>query len=190
MMGLDPNLFLVKLESLILKKGLSFLLQRVGWEGGFFAAAILFAARALLATEEEPTGFITPFLGHMVLPENPDAGASTSFTKPEWEKALELPDNQAAPEPLRSHARLQLVHLFNIGKKHAVSEKTIQKYIEPLALENDEASVGFLKALLDRVNSLQMEHYNRGNHIPFAFQTKSEKERLYSIVWEYAERNR
>jgi len=33
MMGLDPNLFSSKVESMILGKGLSFLFQRIGWYG-------------------------------------------------------------------------------------------------------------------------------------------------------------
>lgn len=57
-------------------------------------------------------------------------------------------------------------------------------FIDPLAL--DKAKVGFAKALLERVNALQLKHYNRGSHIPFRFSTKTEKETLYSIIWEYA----
>ncbi len=55
-------------------------------------------------------------------------------------------------------------------------------FISPLAL--DEAKVGFAKALLERINELQLFHYNRGDHIPFKFSSKKEKERLLSIVWE------
>ena len=48
--------------------------------------------------------------------------------------------------------------------------------------------MGFCKALLERVNSLQLEHYNKGNHIPFPFKTNEEKDKLYSIIWEYAQK--
>ncbi|KAK9982671.1 hypothetical protein SO802_035404 [Lithocarpus litseifolius] len=59
---------------------------------------------------------------------------------------------------------------------------TFYKYIEPLAL--DRASVGFCKALLGRVESLQLEHYNNGEHLPFSFTSKGERDRLYSLMRE------
>ena len=113
-------------------------------------------------------------------------GASTSSPKPEWQIALDLPPNQVAPECLRSHIKEQLRYLFNIGRKTTLSDTMFDNFIDPLAL--DEAKVGFAKALLQRVNALQLVHYNRGDHIPFKFSTREEKERLYSIVWEYADK--
>ena len=54
--------------------------------------------------------------------------------------------------------------------------------------------MGFCKALLSRVENLQIEHFNGGEHKPFLFKTEKEKARLYSIMWEYigepAERGR
>ncbi|KAH0710053.1 hypothetical protein KY284_011480 [Solanum tuberosum] len=45
-------------------------------------------------------------------------GTSTSSPKPdEWEMALDLPNNQVAPECLRSHIKEELRYLFNIGRK-------------------------------------------------------------------------
>lgn len=122
-----------------------------------------------------------PSLGSMVLPAGEDSGASTSFPQPEWETALSLPDNVAAPQPLRSHVEEELRILLNIGRKKCLSDSLFHKSIEPLAL--NEASVGFLKALLQRVNDLQLEHYNGGEHLPFYFSSAREKNRLYSIMW-------
>ena len=93
-------------------------------------------------------------------------GASTSSPKPdEWEMALDLPDNQVAPECLRSHIKEELRYLFNIGRKTTPSDTMFDNLISPLAL--DEAKGGFAKALLKRINELQLFHYNRGDHIPF-----------------------
>ena len=118
--------------------------------------------------------------------ENSGEGASTSFPKPEWQIALDLPENQDAPECLRSHIKEQLRFLFNIGRKTTLPDPMFDSFIDPLAL--DEAKLGFSKALLERINALQLVHYNRGSHIPFKFSTREEKERLYSIVWEYADK--
>ena len=85
--------------------------------------------------------------------------------------------------PLRTHVEGELRVLFNIGKKRTLPDSTFYKYIEPLAL--DRASVGFCKALLGRVESLQLEHYNNGEHLPFSFTSKGERDRLYSLMWEY-----
>lgn len=42
--------------------------------------------------------------------------------------------------------------------------------------------------LLKRVDTLQLEHYNKGTiYIPFPFKNRDEKDRLYSVVSEYAE---
>ncbi|YP_173414.1 hypothetical protein NitaMp070 (mitochondrion) [Nicotiana tabacum] len=114
-------------------------------------------------------------------------GASTSSPKPdEWQMALDLPDNQVVPECLRSHIKEELRYLFNIGRKTTLSDAMFDNFISPLAL--DEAKVGFAKALLQRINELQLFHYNRGDHIPFKFSSREEKERLFSIVWEYADK--
>ena len=179
---------------------ISSLLIKMGFSGGL-ALAVRFAVTAFL------TGEGTDLFEKYVIPNseggqpaaNPGAeqpsnvpsGASTSGSgevsssrpKPEWEIALDLPDREIAPTCLKSHVKTQLTYLFNIGKKNTVPEKTVESYIEPLSL--DKATVGFAKSLLERIDRLQLEHYNRGNHIPFQFKTKAQKERLYSIMWEY-----
>lgn len=119
----------------------------------------------------------------MMAPTGSDSGASTSFPKLEWERALDLPENKIAPECLQSHIKEELPYLFNIGRKNTLSENLFLKYIEPLAV--DKASVGFSKALLERVDTLKLEHYNKGQHLRFEFHTIEQKERLYSIMWEY-----
>nr|UNA62802.1 NADH dehydrogenase subunit 6 [Oenothera villaricae] len=101
----------------------------------------------------------------------------------EWEQALELPDTQSAPEALRAHVKGELFVLFNIGRRRTLSEKHFYNYIDPLALDN--SSVGFCKALLAKVDSLQREHWNGGNHRRFVFGTPIERARLYSIMWDY-----
>ena len=65
---------------------------------------------------------------------------------------------------------------FFSGRKRTLPDSTFYKYIESLAL--DKAEVGFCKALLGRVESLQREHYNNGEHIPFSFTSSREKNRL------------
>jgi hypothetical protein len=119
----------------------------------------------------------------MVFPAGAESEASTSFPKPEWETALSLPDNLAAQQPLRTHVEGEFRVLFNIGRKHTLSDSTFYNYIKPLAL--DKASVGFCKALLGRVQALQLEHYNKGEHIPFAFKSAKDRDQLYSMMWEY-----
>ena len=170
--------------SLVLSKGglilggraLSYLFIKMGCSGGL-TLAILFAVRVLLSTEAAPS------FGHMMLPAGAESGPSTAFPKLDWEVARDLPANQAAPEPLRTHVEGELRVLFNIGKKRTLPDRTFYKYIEPFALE--KASVGFCKDLLERVESLQLEHFNNGEHLPFSFTSEGEKNRLYSIMWEY-----
>ena len=67
-LGFDLHLLLMKLESLLLGRGLSFLLQRVGWEVGLFFKILL----ALLNLEGAPT------LGNMMLPEGTQGPTSSS----------------------------------------------------------------------------------------------------------------
>lgn len=135
-----------------------------------------------------PLAFVLVFAVKVLINENAaalnmmastgsDSGASTSFPKLEWERALDLPENQIAPECLQSHIKRKLRFLFNIGSKNSLSENRFQEFIEPLAL--DRASVGFAKALLERVSSLQLEHYNKGQHIKFEFNRKKDQEKLY-----------
>ena len=54
--------------------------------------------------------------------------------------------------------------------------------------KNPVHSVSFpipvFRKLAERVDELQREHLNRGNHKPFPFRTKREQERLYSVLWE------
>ena len=42
-----------------------------------------------------------------------------------------------------------------------------------------------VNSVLSRVENLQIEHFNGGEHKPFLFKTEKEKARLYSIMWEY-----
>lgn len=129
-------------------------------------------------------GFFWPFLFETCYCAGEDEGASTSFSKPEWETALSLPDDHVAPECLRSHIREQLRFLFNIGRKTTLSDRLFENFIEPLYL--NDANIRFARALLSRVEALQLEHYNKGDHVFFKFSTRGEKERLYSVIWEYA----
>lgn len=160
---MDLDLILGKVRSMLLVRALRLLFFRLlGWDLPFFG--------------------IVFFVGVCAV-----TGSSTSSPKPaEWEMVLDLPDDHLAPESLRSHIKEQLRFLFNIGRKKTLSDSMFEEFISPLAL--DQASVGFSKSLLDRVSRLQLIHYNRGNHIPFPFGTKTEKERLYSIIWEYAKK--
>nr|YP_009316014.1 hypothetical protein [Cocos nucifera]AOX13008.1 hypothetical protein [Cocos nucifera] len=178
----SPSFFLYLFSKIGFSLGgraLSLFLMKMGCGGGL-TFAIVFAVKHLLTPEAAPS------LWNMVLHAGTDSGASSSFPKHEWETALSLPDNLAAPQPLRSHVEQELRVLFHIGKKHTISDSAFRNYLEPLAL--DKASVGFCRALLERVNSLQVEHYNKGDHIPFQFKTEKDRERLYSIVWEYADK--
>lgn len=104
------------------------------------------------------------------------------LNRPEWELALDLPDDEPAPEALVDHTKEECKILFNIGKRCTLPEAYIRKQLKPLKL--DAATVGFLKRLLAKVRDLQMEHYNRGNHIKLTFKTQSDKDRLYSIMWD------
>ena len=104
------------------------------------------------------------------------------LNRPEWELALDLPDTEPAPEALVDHTKEECKILFNIGKRCTLPEEYIRKQLKPLNL--DKATVGFMRSLLARVKDLQMEHYNRGNHIKFPFKTQSDKNRLYSIMWD------
>ncbi len=97
--------------------------------------------------------------------------------------ALDLPDNEKAPKALSSHVRQELYELFNIGKKRAVSETYFIIKIEPLRLDDVENKVGYLRALLERVDELKIEHYNSGSHRRFEFTTKTQQDRLYSVVY-------
>jgi len=116
-----------------------------------------------------------------------EGASSISFPRQEWEIALDLPANQPAPECLRVRMKDQLLILFNIGRGSTLfsDSEVFSRHIEPLAI--DSASVGFSKALLARIASLQAEHWNGGGHhtTPFGFTTKKERERLYSVLWEY-----
>uniref|UniRef100_A0A2P2MW42 Uncharacterized protein n=1 Tax=Rhizophora mucronata TaxID=61149 RepID=A0A2P2MW42_RHIMU len=130
----------------------------------------------------------------MVLPAGADLGASTSFHKPEWERALSLPDNQEAPDCLRSHVEEELRILFNIGRKRVLCDQQFKEYVEPLGLFNSDPqnglpTVGFCQALPERVDHLSLQQSNNGHPNPFLFHFKpktKKKARLYSIMWEYA----
>jgi len=92
---------------------LSFFLLKILGNSGILTLAIVFAVNALITAE-------------VATAMNMDAGgsgASTSFPKPEWERALSLPDNQEAPACLRSHVEEELIILFNIGRKRTLSEQ-------------------------------------------------------------------
>jgi hypothetical protein len=116
-------------------------------------------------------------LENMVLPAGADSGASTSFPKPEWERALSLPDNQEAPDCLRSHVEEELRILFNIGRKRVLCDQQFKEYVEPLGLFNSDPqnglpTVGFCKALPERVDHLSLQQSNNGHPNPFLFHLK------------------
>ena len=180
-------------------RALSLALRGFGFSAGLaFALALPF--RLLLASED------APFLGKTVLPSGTEAGESSnsgswgkdlklssykeedSAPAPEtelgWKEALSLPAHEAAPLSLLRHVEKELFILFNIGKSHTISDAQFRSWVEPLALRT-ETTIGFCQALLSRVESLQSEHWNRGNHKPFLFGTAIEKDRLYSIMWQY-----
>ena len=125
-------------------RALSVTFFKIGWAGGL--AFTIFFSVTLLETAECAGG-------------HSGEGASTSSSKPEWGSALALPDEQLAPECLRSHIKEELMRLFNIGRKTALSEKMFQNFIEPLAL--DKAKVGFARALLSRIDALQIFHFRK-----------------------------
>ena len=160
-------------------KALSFFLIKMGCPGSL-TLAILFLTGVLVSSESLPS------CENRVGPE--ESGASTSFPKQPWERALDLPDNHFAPQALLDHTKDELLTLLNIGKKKSILRESAcyVDCIERLGLDwRKEPSVGFCKSLLERVNALQIEHFNKGVHIPFSFSSPKEKERLYSIVWEY-----
>jgi len=47
----------------------------------------------------------------------------------EWEKALDLPENEEAPACLRSHVADELRILFHIGRKKTLSDSEFNKLI-------------------------------------------------------------
>jgi hypothetical protein len=93
LVGFDFHLLFSKMESLILRKGLSFFLQRVGWEVGLFLAIIL----ALFDVE-------SPAISNMMTP----SGASGASSSGNWRQYLNFssgnegdsaPETSTAPAP-------------------------------------------------------------------------------------------
>lgn len=89
-----------------------------------------------------------------------------------------------APHPLRERVKRELCVLFNIGYERQRKESFISDMKDTLAI--DTSSEEFLKFLLERIEELQKEHFNWGQHRKFAFTTKAQKERLYSVLWEFS----
>lgn len=115
------------------------------------------------------------YIKKMMNPSGSDSVGASACPKPEWKKALSLPDNTPAPDCLRSHVEWELGWLFiNSGRKKRISEKLWQEYMEPLAL--DKASVGFCKALLERVYGLQYRQ-SQNDRRPFDFKTEEAREK-------------
>jgi hypothetical protein len=86
LVGLDFHLLFSQMESLILRKGLSFFLQRVGWEVGRFLAIIL----ALFDVE-------SPTISNMMTP----SGASGASSSGNWRQYLNFSsgnEGDSAPE--------------------------------------------------------------------------------------------
>lgn len=86
LVGFDFHLLFSKMESLILRKGLSFFLQRVGWEVGLFLAIIL----ALFDVE-------SPAISNMMTP----SGASGASSSGNWRQYLNFSsgnEGDSAPE--------------------------------------------------------------------------------------------
>lgn len=50
----------------------------------------------------------------------------------------------------------------------------MERQIQQFGLDSEETTVAFVKALLNRVNDLQIEHYNGGNHIPFKLKIQNQ----------------
>lgn len=125
-----------------------------------------------------------PHADHAIPAEAGEQELPAAFRRLPWQNALDLPKEEPAPPCLKKHVREELVGLFNIGYKRTRREAFVEKAIEPLNL--DISTVGFCKALLERVDELQRVHLNDGHHRKFPFETQSDKERLYSIIWEYA----
>lgn len=121
---------------------------------------------------------------HPIPAEAGEQELPAGFRRFPWQEALELPKEEPAPPCLKEHVRGELVGLFNIWYDRTRREAFVEKAIAPLNL--DMATVGFCEALLERVDELQRFHYNNGNHIPYAFKKKKEREQLYSIILEYA----
>lgn len=87
------------------------LLSKVGFSLGNRALCSLFIKIGCPMSLAFAIGFLVKtFLAAEVATymNTPDSGASSSFPKPEWERALSLPDNQQAlPSPmLPNHCRL------------------------------------------------------------------------------------
>ena len=100
--------------------------------------------------------------------------------------AQQLSQVEHAPHTLRERVKRELRVLFNIGYERERKESKIAEIIETLAI--DTSSEAFLEFFLKRINELQAEHFNGGQHKRFAFSTKAQKERLYSALWEFSGR--
>lgn len=118
------------------------------------------------------------------IPAEQEPAPRAGFQSLPWEEALNLPPEEPAPPCLVEHLKKELIVLFNIGYHRTRRKAFVEKAIEPLHIE--DSSVGFLKALLERVDVLQREHLNNGFPSRFPFESKSDKDRLYSILREYA----
>lgn len=198
------DVFLANIKKRLAGQSIALFFSRcLGWEGGILVAGILYFLGGSDTGGVQmvaPSGTSGPSssedsqapgrevdlelrLGPSLPSPDGDsgAGASTSCSEQDWKKALDLPDQMKAPDSLRRHVEKELVILFNIGKKKALHEATINGYIQKLRL--DVETVGFHRELLSKIDSLQTEHWNNGNPIPFNFSTKAEKDRIYSIMW-------
>ena len=91
-----------------------------------------------------------------------------------------------APHTLRERVKRELRVLLNIGYERERKDSFISNILETLAI--DTSSEDFLEFLLKRIEELQKEHFHGGQHKRFAFSTKAQKERLYSVLWEFSER--
>lgn len=120
MMGLDPNLFSTKVESMILGKGLSFLFQRIGWAGGLFFLLIFYIFDPELSTAQprafeeaspEPSTSSTwsgSWIGRWL---NREEESSTNGSEDSFEINVLLepfPAEQAAPHQAVIHHNLSL----------------------------------------------------------------------------------
>lgn len=197
-------------------RALSLVLRNwLGCSGGL-ALALGFAIRALLSSESapffggnmmnmvSPTGADSGAYGassssgrpplDLNLPpaDEPAPDPALPGPPPSWREALSLPGAAPAPPALINHIKEELHLLFNMGKKVTMPESYINKIMETLGLGNTDPAAGvpsvyFCRALLERIDDLCHDCSRGGRVTPFPFRTKAQKDKLYSVIWEFSE---
>jgi hypothetical protein len=95
---------------------------------------------------------------------------------------VQLPKHIPAPETFIIILKMELRRLLDAGRR-PLSLAEESELIEPFRL--DASSVDFCRILLRRVRLLRLKQ--RLNRKPFDVSWDSDKEWLYSIIWEYAD---